>query len=168
VTISVAVSLCIAAAYVLGQSVPSRLIIDTQGIRVTADDDFPRSLAVEITVGPESYPCFRTRGGQRLDAAAIDISKNSSVSVLAKVRGEGFVLYFFSEDSDGRVFGLFDLNVDGHWDVKRSPTRDDKQFILLRGQWLCVDIIDGLLDESPVAKTGGKVYGFTKSGWEPQ
>jgi hypothetical protein len=70
-------------------------------------------------------------------------------------------LYLFT----GNAEGFFDLNVDGIWDVKKTPTQNQKNFILFKGEWLAVDKIDGLLSKAPTAKSGDKQYLF-QGAWK--
>src|SRR5690606_17196172 len=94
----------------------------------------------------------------------IDANLSTTVSLLRKdTEDEAYVLYFFSEDNERKVFGLFDLNLDGQWDVKKSPTRKATNFIFLRGEWFEVDKIEGLLSKTPTALRNGKQYKFDGS-----
>jgi hypothetical protein len=74
-----------------------------------------------------------------------------------------YALDLFTYDKDGKVLMVFDLNMDGVWDVKRTPTRNEKNFILFQDHWLAVDRIDGLLSETPIAEKAGKRYVFNKA-----
>ncbi|MGH7991143.1 MAG: hypothetical protein ACREDS_13255, partial [Limisphaerales bacterium] len=66
----------------------------------------------------------------------------------------------FTEDSEGKVLMFLDFNLDGVWDVKRTPTREQKNYIFFQGQWLAVDRIGGLLSKTPNAKSGNKQFVF--------
>lgn len=146
-----------------------RTVVDVPSLTVKAKDDFPHSLSIEVSVGPKPFPYFRTEGRQQIDTATIDINAETSVSVLSKDGGENaFILYLFSEDDGGRVFGIFDLDCDGTWDVKRTPTKDVKQFILYEDCWLAVDAIDDLRRRDPTATKDGQVFEFSKSAWRKQ
>ncbi|MCX8157816.1 MAG: hypothetical protein N3J91_15485, partial [Verrucomicrobiae bacterium] len=59
-----------------------------------------------------------------------------------------------------------DLDLDGQWDVKKSPTRKAVTFILLQGEWFEVDKIEGLLSKTPSALREGKQYKFDGSRWK--
>jgi hypothetical protein len=150
-----------------GASTKSQVVVDRDSIKILADDKFPEDLNCEIFVGPNGAPHFHTAGQRtQLKTAAIDIDLGPSVSV---VRTEGqanrYALYLFHEDNEGKVVGLFDLNFDGVWDVKKCPTRK-QNFIFVAGQWIQVARIDGLLSATPTAEAQGIRYQF-RGQWAP-
>lgn len=143
-----------------------RTVVDLPSLKVKTPVDFPNSLSAEVFVGPKPFPYFRTEGRQRVDTATIDVNPEISVSVLSKIGDENaYLLYLFSVSDEGRVFGVFDLNCDGVWDVKRTPTKEIKQFIYVEHDWLPVDSIDDLRLPHPTATKDGRVFTFNKSAW---
>jgi hypothetical protein len=151
---------------VFAQNLKSRVLIEKESIKVIGGETFPKDLDCAIYVGPEEHPHFLVEGPHgRITAARIDVNLYSAVSVMRKdTQTEAYALYLFSMDTDGKVFGLFDLNMDGQWDVRKTPTRKEKNFIWLRGEWFKVDKIDGLYSQVPTATSEGKQYQF-KGTW---
>jgi len=158
-------SVLLVAFMIFAQSLKPRVLVEKESIKVISAETFPEDLGCEIYIGPKTHPHFRTEGGNgRIKAATIDVNLSTAVSLLRKdTEKEAYALYFFSEDNEGKVFGLFDLNMDGQWDVKKSPTRKGKNFILLRGEWFEVDKIEGLLSKMPTAVMSGKQYKYDGS-----
>jgi hypothetical protein len=146
------------------QSLTNKPLFEADSIKVVANEKFPNDLESEIFVGPKGSPYFYTEGKQsQLHAATIEMSADASTSI-SVVQKEGetnsYALYLFSYDAEGKTLGLFDLNMDGTWDVKRTPTRTQKNFILFQSQWFAVDRIDGLLSKTPTAKSGSTNFMF--------
>ena len=161
---------CITAFFigsiVLAANSRFRLIMDQKFLKVHVSEGFPGDLDCKILVGPDGSPHFHTEGTQeRMKAASIDIDLGPSVSVLRKEGvGNPYVLYLFSEDEEGKVIGLFDLNMDGIWDVRKRPTRK-QNFISIDCKWIEVTKIDGLLTGTPKAEGHGVRYEF-RGSWE--
>ncbi len=154
-------------AAVLAANSKQKVLVEQNSLRILAGDKFPEELDCEIYVGQNGFPHFRTEGPhRRMKSASIEIDLGPSVSVIRK-EGEGnsYLLYLFFEDEEGKVVGLFDLNFDGTWDVKKSPTRK-KNFILVDGEWIEVARIDGILSTKPIAEGQGVRYEF-RGNWKP-
>ena len=113
-----------------------------------------------------SYPSFRTeaRSGNLTDAV-IDVSPETSILAYQKENKE-FGLYLFSFDKDGKVFALFDINLDGVWDVRQTPTKTPKYYINLEGTWVGVDHLEGLKSDVPAAAKDRTPYEF-HGEWRP-
>jgi hypothetical protein len=163
------------------------VVVERESLKVLTAGNFPKDLASEIYIGPtRSLPWFTAEGRHgRVETASIEVIdttntegdiKDSSQAVLGKgtvrstisvLRKEGvkdsYVLYLFSEDRDGKVFGLFDLNFDGQWDVKKTPTWEKQNFIFVGSEWLEVDRIDGLQSTKPTAVRGAIRYEFQET-----
>ncbi len=157
------------SANVRAQSLTNKPLLEADSIKVVTNEKFPNDLECEIFVGPKGSPYFYTEGKQsQLHAASIEMSADASTSI-SVVQKEGetnaYALYLFSYDAEGKTFGLFDLNMDGTWDVKRTPTRSQRNFILFESQWLAVDRIDGLLSKTPTAKSGDRQFIF-QGNWK--
>lgn len=160
IALSLVVLSAVSAAWV--SIAKPRILIEQDSLKVSAADTFPKDLGCEIHVGSERNPYFRTEGEHgQLKLALIDVNLSTTVSVRRRdTQKQSYYLFLFSEDGEGRVFGLFDLNMDGEWDVKKTPTGDKKNFIRLAGEWFEVDEIEGLSSETPTAVKGGKHYEF--------
>ena len=76
------------------------------------------------------------------------------------------MLSFFSEDKGKKLFAIFDLDCDGQWDVKKTPTKEKKTFIWFGNEWLDVDKVDGLLSPEPTATKGEKEFEFHRGKWK--
>jgi len=72
------------------------------------------------------------------------------------------LLYLFTSDAEGKILCEFDLDFDGVWDVKESPTRHMK-YIFFEKDWLEVDEIKDRNSEKPTATKGDRRYEFSKS-----
>ena len=152
---------------VFAQSLTNKPIFETNSIKVVTNDKFPQDMESEIFVGPKGSPYFSTEGtNNQLHAASVEMSADASTSI-SVVQKEGetnsYALYLYSYNAAGKVFGLFDLNMDGVWDVKRTPTRQQKNFIFLDNHWVVVTRIDGLLSANPTAEGQGIHYEFQNS-----
>jgi len=146
------------------QSLTNKPLFETEFIKVVANEKFPEDLESEIFVGPKGSPYFSTEGtANRLKAVRLESMGTGPVVSMVQKEGEtnSYILYLFT----GNAEGFFDLNVDGIWDVKKTPTQNQKNFILFKGEWLAVDKIDGLLSKAPTAKSGDKQYLF-QGAWK--
>jgi hypothetical protein len=143
----------------IGQSLTNKPLFETESIKVVANEEFPKDLESEIFIGPKGSPYFTAEGTSN-QLKAVRLESIGAGPVVSMVQKEGetnsYILYLFT----GNAEGFFDLNVDGIWDVKKTPTQNQKIFIFFQGQWLAVDKIDGLLSKTPTAKSGDKKYAF--------
>lgn len=165
-----------------------RVLASGESIKVIAAENFPESMACDIYLGqPRDLPWISIEGKEGLveDATIhlIDASKSEttkgrtsilnkgvtmpSVSVVRKeTERESYILCFFLEDRDGKTVALFDFNLDGQWDVKKTPTREQRAFIFIENGWHEVDGIDALRSAKPIAKRGGSKFEFEEI-WKP-
>lgn len=159
---------------VFSQIVTTRVLVERDSIKVIVADTFPKDLSSEIHVGQRQRPSiatitpsFSTEGKDgQLEAAHIKMGLGPIVSVLRKAsETEGYLLSLFSEDEGGKTFAMFDLNIDGEWDVKKTPTRERKNFIHFGGEWHEVDRIEGLNLDKPTAVSGETRFVFQKNKW---
>ena len=160
--------ICWGNSTVFAQTLTDKPVFETNSIKVVVNEKFPQDLESEVFVGPKNSPYFRVEGKQsKLKSAEIDLgAANPSISVLSKENEtNSYVLYLFTMDADGKVLGLFDLNMDGVWDVKRTPTREQKNFILLDNHWVAVEKIEGIRSKKPIAEGNGVRYEF-QNGWK--
>ena len=151
---------------VLAQGLTNQPIFETNSIKVVTNEKFPQDLESEIFVGPKGSPYFHSEGTQsKLESAEISLGgTNPSICVFQKGNEtNSYVLYLFTSDAEGKVLGLFDLNMDGVWDVKRTPTREQKNFIFFDNLWVAVIKIDGLKSANPTAEAKGIHYEFRNS-----
>jgi hypothetical protein len=154
---------------VFAQSLTNKPVFETNSIKVVTNDKFPQDLESEIFVGPKGSPYFYAEGKRsELHAATIEMSADGSTSISA-VQKEGetnsYALCLFSYDAAGKVVFLVDLNMDGVWDVKRTPTSEQKNFIFLDNHWVAVARIDRLISSNPTAEGLGIRYEF-HNGWK--
>jgi hypothetical protein len=163
-------SLLVAVAALQGSTTATErhVLYEREPLKVVGSKTFPMDLSCEIFLGETQIPSFSIQGKLgRIETKTVNINQESSVSVLRKIGDkESYVLYLFSEDQDGKVVGMFDLNLDGEWDVKKTPTRDQKNFIRIGAQWHEVDSIDGLTLQTPTAVKGASNYEF-RGKWVP-
>jgi hypothetical protein len=146
----------------LPQTIKTRVLVKTDSLIVHGADDFPRDLSCDITVGQGPYPTFATTGKKgAIESAAIHVDVNSMVSASRKdSKEESWFLSLFCSRAD-RPFVLFDLNMDGEWDVKMIPSGAAKgNFIWLNGGWVEVEEIEGLKSASPKTSKDGRHYVF--------
>jgi hypothetical protein len=143
----------------------TRLLVDRESLKVVAARSFPQDLACEIFVGPPGEPEFVTKGGGgQVKNAGIDLGVGRpSVSFVRRdTRQRSYVLYLFLDRPGQPVSGLFDLNLDGEWDVRKIPP---KQFIRVGAEWVEVDSIDGITEEKTTAVRGTTQFVFDKDKW---
>ncbi len=163
-----------------------QVIVAQDGLKVLATDRFPGDLTCEIFLGEDiSVPWFRCEGKlHRVEAVAMELSENSQKKPISETNGanrgraglnrrrttitalrkegdsEAYVLYLFTEDADGKAIAFFDLNLDGQWDVKRTPTLKDTVFIAIEGEWMSVIKVDGIQTSRPTASSQAVSYVF--------
>ena len=161
--ILVGVGASLFSVIVLAQSLGNKPLFETESVKIVANANFPKDLECEVFVGAAGTPYFHVEGKQnQLRSAQIEFQNADTIVSVVRKEAEtnSFALYLFSEDTEGKVLGLFDLNMDGVWDVKRTPTRDQKNFIFFENQWVAVSRIDGLLSAKPTAEGQGFRYEF--------
>jgi hypothetical protein len=159
------VSVFVASNSCDSESQERRVIVDRDSLKVVATAAFPKDLTCEIHVGPAKNPNFFVEGGNgRIEAARIELgSDRPTVSFVRKLTKEpSYVLLLFLDQPDRPVVGLFDLNIDGVWDIKKRPP---KQFIRRGSEWLEVDKIDGITSEKTTAVKGKTRFVFEKDKW---
>jgi hypothetical protein len=154
-------------AYSAGGLQPSetRVLVDRESLKVVAAQSFPQDLACEIFVGPPGEPEFVTKGGGgQIEKASVDlgVGRPSVSFVRRETRQRSYVLYLFLDRPGQPVSGLFDLNLDGEWDVRKVPP---KLFIRVGAEWVEVDSIDGLTAEKTTAVRGTTQFLFDKDKW---
>ena len=154
---------------ICAQTLTNKPIFETESLKVVVNGGFRTNLNCEIFVGtnrvpyPNGSPYFSAEGTSN-QLEVVDFEFVGSGPVVGAIRKKdgtnSYILHLFTEDVERKVVSFFDLNFDGTWDVKKTPTRSPKNFILFQGQWLVVDEIDGLLSRRPTAKQGDKKYVF--------
>jgi hypothetical protein len=141
-----------------------RVLAQADSLKVVSHDEFPKDLSTEIQIGSQPFPNFSTEGRNgMLQSATINVNAGTRITVLRQ-EGDGSVLMMFSQDSQGKVFALFDLDLDGQWDVKKTPTKPEKNFIWQNGNWKSVDMAIGITSKEPTATVGHEHYKF-HHGW---
>lgn len=150
------------------QTDATRVLVERQSLEVLATGMFPKDLACEIHVGPKTSPYFVTTGGnERIEMALIrtpDVGGPSVSLVRRDTDKPSYFLHLLFDDKNGKVVSLFDLNVDGQWDVKK--TTKDGTIIYMEGKWVNVDEINSLMAIKPVATKGDKRFEFDGM-WQP-
>ena len=157
---------------VYAQNLTNEPVFETNSIRVVTNARFPEDLESELFIGPKASPFIAVQGTKnKLKSVAIDMGQ-APFSVIPSItvyprEGEtnSYVLYFFNTDADGKLFTLHDLNMDGVWDVKSTPTREQKNYIFMDNHWVAVTKIGGLLSLNPKAEAPGVHYEF-HDGWK--
>lgn len=153
-----------------GQIIKPRVLAEGDSLKVIGAEGFPKNLECEIYVGPQPSAYFGTKGANgRIDMASI-YSARPTGPVISLVRRdterESYFLQLFTEDADGKVLSLFDLNLDGVWDVKKTTKEGQRNLIFLRNQWIEVDKIDRLHAAKPKATKGEEQFEFDEE-WRP-
>ena len=171
-----------------------RVIVSQDGLKVLVTDRFPGDLACEIFLGEEkSVPRFRCEGKLgRIESAVLELGESSQRKTTTENNGtnneggaeinrrrttitalrkegdsEAYVLYLFTEDADGKAMAFFDFNLDGQWDVKKTPTRNDTAFIAIEGKWTPVSKVDGMKTRRPIAISEAVEYYF-QNEWKKE
>ena len=133
-------------------------------LRIFCSDKFPEDWASEIHVGARLFPYFSVEGKtNQPKSLCINHDLGGSVSIVRKqTKEESYLLFLFTSDEDGHILCLFDLNIDGIWDVKESSTLK-KKYIFVENHWLEVDKIEGRNSDKPTAIKGSQHYQFKKT-----
>jgi hypothetical protein len=143
-----------------------QVLVGRDSLKVVAAKAFPKDLACEIFVGAAKNPSFRTTGVDgRVERATIDLGlKGPAVSIWRRATDPpSYFLYLFL-DQPNVLTALFDLNLDGEWDVKKTPN-NKKQFIRMKNEWVEVDQVDGMASEKTTAARGKTQFVFDKDKW---
>lgn len=148
----------------------ANILIDREGLKITATRNFPKDLACDITFGSEKNSRFHAEGAHgKISIAMVNVDSNPlergnhnrSVAVVRKqTEKELYVLEYSALDDDGKGYVLYDLNCNGEWDVKLTPSRQEQAFIRVANEWLRVDSVIGILATNPSAVVGSVKYAF--------
>jgi hypothetical protein len=142
-----------------------QVLLERDSLKVVAAKAFPKDLSCEIFVGAPKNPSFKTTGADgRVERATIDLGvRGPAVSLARKAtQPPSYFLYLFLDQPNG-VTALFDLNLDGEWDVKKTP--DTKAFIRIKSEWVEVGQVDGIPSEKTTAARGKTQFVFDKDKW---
>jgi hypothetical protein len=142
-----------------------QVLLERDSLKVVAAKAFPKDLSCEIFVGAPKNPSFKTTGADgRVERATIDLGvRGPAVSLARKAtQPPSYFLYLFLDQPNG-VTALFDLNLDGEWDVKKTP--DTKAFIRIKNEWVEVGQVDGIPSEKTTAIRGRTQFVFDKGKW---
>jgi hypothetical protein len=144
-------------------------LVDRDSLKVFAGPAFPKDLSCQIVVGGPNNPIFVMAGAdQRIDRATIDLGlKKPAVSVVRRSTPEpSYLLNLLVDQPPGKGTIFLDLNMDGEWDVKETPsTEPPKHFIRVGTEWVQVDKVEGISSEKPTAARGKTRYSFEKGKW---
>ncbi|MBR4250627.1 MAG: hypothetical protein IKQ24_10805 [Verrucomicrobia bacterium] len=148
-----------------------KMLFEKGSLRVSANSSESNHL-YQIFMGDSYFPYFEAdvlNADETEQIKILDIKVNidTSVSLVKKNTKEvSYALTFFSEDEDQKIFILFDLNMDGQWDVRVNPTRsENRSLIYLDGEWLSVDKKENLLSDLPLAWKNDTRYEFRNGKW---
>lgn len=148
-----------------------KMLFEKGSLKVSADSSESNHV-YQIFMGDSYFPYFEadvlnTGGAEQTKKLDVNVNIDTSVSLIRKKTKEiSYALTFFSEDEDQKIFMLFDLNMDGQWDMKDNPTRsENRSLIYLNGEWLSVDKNDNHLSDLPVAWKKDIRYEFRDGKW---
>ena len=116
-------------------------------------------------LGSKDVPIFEAEGKNgRIKNATLHVGFTSSIIVFRKdAEKDSYVLNLFLSGKKGEISSLFDLNMDGKWDVKMLPLKP-KKYILVENKWVEINKIVGLRSKNPTATNGRKKFVF-KEKW---
>ena len=148
-----------------------KMLFEKGSLKV-ADDSSGSNYLYQIYMGDSYFPyfeadIFNSSGSEQTRILDINVNIDTSVSLIRKNTKEiSYALTFFSEDEDQKIFMLFDLNMDGQWDMRDNPTRSEsRSLIYLNGEWLSVDKNENRLSDLPVAWKNDVRYEFRNGKW---
>lgn len=148
-----------------------KMLFEKGSLKVSADSSESNHV-YQIFMGDSYFPYFEadvlnTGGAEQTKKLDVNVNIDTSVSLIRKNTKEiSYALTFFSEDEDQKIFMLFDLNMDGQWDMKDNPTRsENRSLIYLNGEWLSVDKNENRLSDLPVAWKKDTRYEFRNGKW---
>lgn len=148
-----------------------KMLFEKGSLKVSADSSESNHL-YQIFMGDSYFPYFEadvlnTGGAEQTKILDINVNIDTTVSLIRKNTKEiSYALTFFSEDEDQKIFMLFDLNMDGQWDMRDNPTRsENRSLIYLNGEWLSVDKNENRLSDLPVAWKKDIRYEFRDGKW---
>jgi hypothetical protein len=140
-------------------------LVDRESLKVVVANTFPKDMSCEINVGPNKEITYLTKGDDgRVNSARIDLGVGRPAVSLLRKEGHqtSYVLYLFLEEKPGQhLVALFDLDLDGEWDVKKT----EKQYIRLGSEWVEVDQVEGITAEKTTAARGTRRFLFDKRKW---
>ncbi len=148
-----------------------KMLFEKGSLKVSADSSESNHV-YQIFMGDSYFPYFEadvlnTGGAEQTKKLDVNVNIDTSVSLIRKNTKEiSYALTFFSEDEDQKIFILFDLNIDGQWDMRDNPTRsENRSLIYLNGEWLSVDKNENRLSDLPVAWKNDVRYEFRDGKW---
>lgn len=148
-----------------------KMLFEKGSLKVSADSSESNHV-YQIFMGDSYFPYFEadvlnTGGAEQTKILDINVNIDTTVSLIRKNTKEiSYALTFFSEDEDQKIFMLFDLNMDGQWDMRDNPTRgENRSLIYLNGEWLSVDKNENRLSDLPVAWKKDIRYEFRDGKW---
>ena len=148
-----------------------KMLFEKGSLKVSADSSESNHV-YQIFMGDSYFPYFEadvlnTGGAEQTKKLDVNVNIDTSVSLIRKKTKEiSYALTFFSEDEDQKIFMLFDLNMDGQWDMRDNPTRsENRSLIYLNGEWLSVDKNENRLSDLPVAWKKDTRYEFRNGKW---
>ncbi len=148
-----------------------KMLFEKGSLRVSADSNGSNYL-YQIFMGDSYFPYFEadildTSGSEQINKLDISVNIDTSVSLIRKNTKEiSYALTFFSKDEDQKIFMLFDLNMDGQWDMRVNPARsENRSLIYLNGEWFSVDKNENRLSDLPVAWKNDIRYEFRNGKW---
>jgi len=146
---------------------PTTVLVERDSLKILAHDGFPKVMDCNIYLGNLLIPLVDASGKDGMvDDARINVDIDSSVGMILRDRERelrGIMLFF--HDFEGKAVALFDLNIDGIWDIKKTPTRVPANFIWFRGDWLEVNEISGITSSKTKASSNIRQFEFIEQGW---
>lgn len=171
----VGIAVLLVTSVVSSQVLKPRVLLEREALKVVVADTFPKDLSCEVylgsfdaginVLGSKQLAIFEAEGKNgRIEKAEIHIGAASSISVIRNDPDkDSYMLFLFTKDEDGKILALFDLNLDGEWDVKKTFTiKKQQHFIRMENNWFEVDKIEGLPSNRPTATRGRTQYMFRK------
>jgi len=158
-----------------------RFLLRQKSIKVRTNQTFPKDLGCQVylgsfkggmnVLGSKDLPIFEAEGKEgRIEEARLSIGGKTTISFFRNDPDkDSYVLSFFTQNEDGDPLILFDLNVDGEWDIKITSKllkATSKKFIRVENKWIKVDDYGRPKSKKPIAVRGRKKFVFQKK-WIP-
>ncbi|HZZ72083.1 MAG TPA: hypothetical protein VFE24_07500 [Pirellulales bacterium] len=145
----------------MGAAPRSKIITDTDVLKILVGTNFPSDPCFDIVLKRHSNLSVTVDSDNGIGSVAINVTPQTGLSVYqSQGKNQRPVASLFTENHEGQTLALYDLDMDGQWDVKKTPTMDVKCSIWIDTQWLEVDSIQDLMSSNVKAIKGNSEFEF--------
>jgi hypothetical protein len=142
-----------------------QVIAQAGPLTISGNKDFPENLYCQIMIEKNPLPCLSIMGkNETIEAVSVLADIDRGVRLDRNEAKDSYRLLLNGKDQNKNDFLLWDLNFDGNWDVKLTPSGEAKgSYIWLVDKWVRVEEMDGIKSGQPKAKNAESQFIFDGS-----